>query len=309
MAQAKEIQHRLKSIKNTKKTTKAMELVAGAKMRKAVIGALDTRLYSTMTWSIMSRLRKNLSEESYKSLKHFFVQPEEQPKHVTIVVFTSNRGLCGAFNANVIKQILTYKKAHPEQTIEIITVGKKGAAMLHAFGIPVQAAYEKNDSAKDDSSIANVATYLYQKFSERKTDQVLVAYTDYKSALAQYPVMQQLYPILPKDQVEALVDDLQLRSLQPQAIEEAPTQVQYIYEPTGERLLSYLIPRIAQVQVYQALLESNASEHSSRMLAMKNASKAAGEMAQELTLVFNRARQAGITKEIAEITAGTAAVA
>lgn len=308
MAQSKEIQHRLKSIKNTKKTTKAMELVAGAKMRKAVVGAIDTRLYNTMTWSIMKRLRHNINQESYKDLKHFFAKVSE-PKHVTVVAFTSNRGLCGAFNANVIKQVVAYKKAHTDQTVEIISVGKKGAAMLHAFGIPVHAAYEKNDSAKDDSSIATLAGYLYEQFATQKTDQIFVAYTDYKSAIAQFPVMQQLYPILPKDETEERVEDLELRSIRPEKVLEAPTQVQYLYEPNGERLLSFLIPRIAQVQMYQALLESNASEHSSRMLAMKNASEAAGEMAQDLMLEFNRARQAGITKEIAEITAGSAAVA
>jgi F-type H+-transporting ATPase subunit gamma len=309
MAQGKEIQQRLKSIKNTKKTTKAMELVAGAKMRKAVLGALDTRLYSTMTWDIMKRLQKNVdTQERYQHLQKFFGEAVDA-KHITIAVFTSNRGLCGAFNANVIKKVVAYVKTHPEQEIEIISIGKKGAAMLQAFGITVAQAYEKSDSAKDDSSIAAVSAYLHEQFAAGKTDQVFVAYTDYKSAIAQFPVMQQLYPILSTDVTEELIEKTELRSVDAKRTEHAPSRVEYIYEPSGERLLNFLIPRIAQVQMYQALLESNASEHSSRMIAMKNASEAAGEMAQDLMLAFNRARQAGITKEIAEITAGSAAVA
>jgi F-type H+-transporting ATPase subunit gamma len=307
MANGKEIKSRLKSIKNTKKTTKAMELVAGAKMRKAVLGALETRMYHTMTWGIMKRLKNNINKEKYESLKRFF-NPSVYAKHVTIVVFTSNRGLCGAFNANVLKQVFAHRKAHPEQTLEVIAVGKKGAAMLGVFGLKPHLAYDKSDSAKNDSSILELAGYLHQQFAEGKTDQILVAYTDYKSAIAQFPVMQQLYPILDRDEMEEHVDDLALRSIKPEKLVEAPAQAEYIYEPNGERLLSFIVPRIAQVELYQALLESNASEHSSRMLAMKNASEAAGEMAEELTLEFNRARQAGITKEIAEITAGSAAV-
>jgi F-type H+-transporting ATPase subunit gamma len=307
MASGKEIKSRLKSIKNTKKTTKAMELVAGAKMRKSVLSALDTRMYHTMTWSIMQRLKKNLDQEKYAELKRFFSTPVAVNR-VTLVVFTSNRGLCGAFNANVVKQVVKYRSDHPEVQIDCITIGKKGAAMLGAFGITVSQAYEKRDSAKDDSSVTDLAAYLHQQFASGQTDQIFVAYTDYKSAIEQFPVMQRLYPILSTDEMEQHIDDLEMRSIKPEKLVEAPTQVDYLYEPTGERLLSYIIPRIAQVQLYQALLESNASEHSSRMVAMKNASEAAGEMAQELTLAFNRERQAGITKEIAEITAGSAAV-
>lgn len=314
MANAKEIKQRIKSIKNTQKTTKAMELVSGAKMRKAVTGAVHSRTYSTLAWGIVDRLTLYLNTERYASVRPFFTERQYEPgqrAHTTLVVFSSNRGLCGAFNSNTAKNVHAYISAHPNEDVSLICIGKKGATKLRSFGHVADEVYEKKDSAQSDESIRILAKQLYTDFAEGKTDKVLVAYTDFKSAISQVPVIEQLYPIQREGTISALVEDLspeeQIKS-HAESIPQAPVAADYIYEPHGNTILAYLIPRIAEVELYQALLESNASEHSSRMVAMKSASDAAKEMGQALLLEFNRARQAGITKEIAEISAGSAAV-
>jgi len=176
---------------------------------------------------------------------------------------------------------------------------------MTSLGLNVEFAHKKDDAAKDDASVLEIADVLYKKFSEKKTDKVMVAYSDYKSAISQEPVLKQLFPFEKEPQVGREEDEA---SRPGEKNMEAPKTLEYLYEPNKYDLLEYLIPRIAQVQLYQALLESNASEHSARMVAMKSASDAAKEMADDLVLVFNKARQSGITQEIAEISAGRAAV-
>lgn len=306
-AQSREIKGRLQSIRNTKKITKAMELVAAAKMRRAVSGVLATRTYSTLMWEIMQRLRTSVPLKSTDSCYRFLkpVTAETKALRTAIVVFTSNRGLCGSFNSHMVKLIAQYVKEHAEEKITIISVGKKGVGMLASLGITVQEAFIKDDTAKTPASIFEINQALYEQFQKGDFDQVLLGYTDYRSAIAQTPTLKTLFPYAQTADVSAAVDNL--ADNKPEAVLHAPDR-QYLYEPHRYVILNYLAPRIAEVQLYQALLESNASEHSSRMLAMKNASDAAKDMADALLLAFNRARQAGITQEIAEISAGSAAV-
>jgi len=302
-ANTKEVKERLQSINNTKKITKAMELVAAAKMKKTVDSALQTRTYHELAWSIVDRLiNSHLWFASISPVKKFFEEPK-QIKHTTLIVFTSNRGLCGAFNSNIIKLALPYLKENPNT--ELITIGNRGASTLTALNNEIKLAYEKNDTANDDSSIREVADHVYHKFRNKKTDIVKVAYTDYRSAIAQNAVIKQLYPFSKTEQVGLGMDDTGKKK---EKIDKAPKGLEYLYEPNKYELLDYLALRIGQAELYQALLESNASEHSARMVAMKNATDAANEMADDLVLVFNKARQASITQEIAEISAGTAAV-
>lgn len=308
MAQAKEIKTRLKSIKNTQKTTKAMELVAGAKMRKAVARALDTREYHNLLWDIVERLRDNSEAEVTDELADFFAAPQARAGEkiqTTIVMYTSNRGLCGAFNSNVVKEVVKYIEEHPEETVEIIGVGKRGTATMQTLGQNVTLAFEKDDSAEDDTSVRDIATQLHSKFTEKKTDKILVAFTDYRSAVEQVATLKRLFPLKPESKIAATVETIEKPK---EEIETPSKSILFTYEPSPARLLESIVPRIIEVELYQALLESNASEHSARMIAMKNATDAAKDMAQELTLLFNRARQASITQEIAEISAGAASV-
>lgn len=306
--QGREIKNRLRSIKNSKKITKAMEMVSAAKMRRAVQAALNTRTYANLLWGLINRVMAQVELKSTDAIRRFFVAPqlaEDKPEHITMIVLTSNRGLCGAFNSNVIKRAIKLVKQHGRNNIELIAIGKKGVNTFNTIGIKAELAYAKDDTAKDTGSISEIAAHAYQQFKAGKTDRVLVLYTDYRSAVLQVPVTKQLFPLLQAGSIAEAVENVTDVALSPTP---AMTGTEYLYEPGKIEVLNYVVPRLAEVQIYQALLESNASEHSARMLAMKNATDAAGDMIDELVLAFNRARQAVITKEIAEISAGTAAV-
>ena len=310
MAQAQEIKNRLRSIKNTQKTTKAMELVSGAKMRRAVEAVSQTRSYYTLLWDLLDRVRSKVNLTEVDILVRFFdfeLLPEKtsEPQHTTIVCYTSNRGLCGAFNSNVIKKVLETIETYGKENIDVVAIGKKGVNTLTSLGIHVSEAYEKDDSAKDDTSLTSLVKQLMLRFKNGETDRIIVVYTDYKSPLIQKVVAKQLFPITKEESIGERVMQTQNPIIRQQSLD---TYIPYSYEPSSIIVLEYILPRIAEVQMYQALLESNASEHSSRMIAMKNATDNAKEMGDELTLIFNRARQASITQEIAEISAGAASV-
>lgn len=303
--QGREIKNRLRSIRNSRKITKAMELVSAAKMRRAITAALATRTYSTTIWNTIERVMSAIELKPNDPLFHFFYTTDESQKNnrITMVIFTSNRGLCGAFNSNILQKAIAFIRTHGRDNVELILFGKKGVTTLNNLGIQAKFAFKKDDSAKNVGSISEMATYVYQQFMNKQTDRVVVAYTDYRSPVVHIPVIRQLFPIIRADTVSRAVD------LTPETKKtESPTPTDYLYEPNTRGVLFYLIPRIIEVQLYQALLESNASEHSARMVAMKNATDAAAEMIDELILAFNRARQASITKEIAEISAGSAAI-
>lgn len=300
----REIKGRLRSIKNTSKITHTMELVAAAKMRRAVMSAVGSRTYSNLAWDMLRRLQSVVTLSDHTDLMRWFTAISK-PTNATIVIFTSNRGLCGAFNSSVVKLVMKRIAEYGRDHVEIVSVGKKGVSMLSSYGIPVTFAYEKLDAARNDDSIRALAQQLHQDFVDKKTDRIDVAYMDYHSSALQLPVIRELYPIVGHDSISAGIENMD-KVLTKTAV--APKSIQYLYEPTAAEILNYLIPRMAEVQLYQALLESNASEHSARMLAMKNATDAAKDMASELSLAYNRARQAAITQEIAEISAGSAAV-
>ncbi|EKD76413.1 MAG: hypothetical protein ACD_43C00121G0002 [uncultured bacterium] len=306
--QGREIKNRLRSIKNSKKITKAMELVSAAKMRRAVQGAINTRTYANMLWDIMFRIVTTIELKPTDLVQRFFsLAPEPKRKeHATVIFFTSNRGLCGAFNSNVMKQVLPLVKEYGQDNVEVIAFGKKGVVTLNNLGIKAEFAYVKDDTAKDISSITEVASYVYKQYRDGKTHNVVVAYTDYHSAVLQTPVMKQLFPLDRAGSISKGVENDEVKHLP--ATPDTGATVDYIYEPNKLDVLEYIIPRLTEVQLFQALLESNASEHSARMVAMKNATDSAKDMVDELVLAFNRSRQASITREIAEISAGTAAV-
>ncbi|MBI2426486.1 MAG: F0F1 ATP synthase subunit alpha [Candidatus Kerfeldbacteria bacterium] len=289
----KDIQRRLRSIKNTKKITKTMEMVSAAKMRRAVSSTLASRSYESLVKEIVTRLRSTVSIARDEPLARFF-KPAPADPHTTLLMITSNRGLCGALNANVAKKALEIVKEVGDPRTDILALGKKGVQIVTERGVNVELAYDKNDTARDDSSIREISEYLYRKFLEGKTDRVLIIYPHFVSAVSQTAKVQELYPFK-KDIVQStngmeLAEDI------------------HIYEPGKQEILDYLVPRFGEVAIYQALLESNASEHSARRVAMKNATDAASDMVDELVLQWNKARQALITKEIAEISAGSAAV-
>lgn len=304
MSGARLIKTRLKSIRNTKKVTKAMELVAGAKMRRAVERALASRQYAVLAWQLAGKLSGSRAISSEDYLNKFF-RPAPKTGKWLLICFASNRGLCGAYNSNVLKQSIKFVRERGLENGEVIVIGKRLVGPLSTFGIKPSMAYEKDDTAVDAASIVNVTQYAYEAFKSGRVDAVYIAYSRFKSALVQEAVVRPLFPFHREDSALADVEQMEMR-VKP-AVENMQA-LEYKYEPDKRKVLSYLVPRLGESLMYESLLESNAAEHSARMLAMKNATDAAGDMLDDLTLQYNRARQAGITKEIAEISAGMAAV-
>jgi len=308
MAGTKEIKRRIKSVKNTKKITKAMELVAASKMKRAVSSTLASRLYAEYSWDILTSIARDTEK-----IKHpLFTEREKENEKENILLFliTSNRGLCGAYNTQVIKKVLSLLRNGNENiNVDIVTIGKKGDTLMRRINKNIIASFftlPDNISLKDIVPVSELAINEYNLGHYHK---ILVAYTDFISALSQKPNIRQVIPISKtslKELLEEVAEALPPRSRGGNA--SATKMTEYLFEGNQEILIKNLAEKITRMQIYQMILESNASEQSSRMVAMKNASEAAGEMIDDLTLVFNKARQGNITREISEISAGMASV-
>ena len=300
MASTKAIKRRITSIKNTKKITKAMELVAAAKMKKAVGMTVASRVYAGYSWEVLTSLSQYVDETTHELLK------ERNGNRKLIVLITSNRGLCGSYNAQIMRKVIAQMRTHPEDELSFVTVGKKGDAMLRRLGKEVIASFTEmpeNPKLFDTLSAARLVTDLY---ASGKYDEIHVAFTDYVSGLTQIPKIRKLLPVS-KEEVKKGIEEA-LSTVENKNISESKTGTQYVFEPNYEEVMKDMVVKIVRMQMYQMILESSASEQSARMIAMKNASDAAADMIGDLTLVFNKARQAGITQEISEISAGMASV-
>lgn len=301
----REIKRRIRSIKNTRQITKAMELVSAAKMRKSVQNVLATRTYAQLGWQLLRQLK-----ERTDSSHHPLLAERSEVKRVGIVVVSSNRGLCGGFNqqlANtVLRLVQTEKSANAE--VEVVALGRRGRDAVYRGGVKIVAEFIKADVTKSSEDIMPIAKLILDDYLSGKYDKVVVAYTDFVSPISQKPRIKQLLPIV--NGVDAELGSARAQGTQAaqEIVEKVSYPYEYLFEPDPAQVLASLLPRLIEVQLYQAVLESDASEHSARMLAMRNASDAAKDMIDALTLSFNQARQAGITAELAEIVSGSVAV-
>jgi len=321
MAGTKEIQHRIKSIRSTKKITRAMEMVSAAKMKKAVDAVLRTRTYANLSWETVINLARSTNGEG--KISHPLLMPRKKVKNVVIVLITSNRGLCGGFNSNIIskavRSIEKYHRSGKKAEIEanFVLIGKKGAA-IRRQGHKIAADFPKLDLATEVNEITPIAKMVIEDYLKGVYDKVMVAYTDFASASRQIPRVKQLLPVEidTEDEFLGIVGKDGRIGVSKELMENKKKKhlsydkffYEYIFEPSPREVLDEMVPRLIEIQLYQALLESNASEHSVRMAAMHQATEAAGEMIDELNLFYNKARQAVITKEIAEISAGANAL-
>ncbi|MDP2789400.1 MAG: ATP synthase F1 subunit gamma [bacterium] len=304
MANNKQIKNRIKSVKNTKKITKAMELVAASKMKRAVTSTLASRLYAEYSWEVLTSIAKNIEENKSPLFE------AREVKNILLVLTTSNRGLCGAYNAQVIKKTLSLlKKTNDAVNIDIIAVGKKGDGAMRRIGKNVVLSFTELPDNIELSDVVPISQFINEEYKKKTYDQVLVAYTDFVSALFQRPNIKQILPIS-KNVIEELKNTLEAPTPEGVGVPTASAgkKTDYLFEGDINMLTELLAEKVTRMQIYQMLLESNASEQSSRMVAMKNASEASGEMIDDLTLVFNKARQSNITREISEISAGMASV-
>lgn len=322
MPNAKEIRRRIKSVKSTGKITRAMEMVAAAKMRKAVSAVLAIRPYAHSAWSVLTNLSRAFSETENELLE------VREVKKVLAIAITSNRGLCGSFNAQIMRRIREQvadpkmllidrskklSKVSPRSfrgetlkklEIDFITIGKKGESVVKKIGKKIIASFPELTYLPTIESLRPLAKIVIDEYRKKNYDKVVVFYTDYVSTIKQETKIRQILPISKID-IEKQIAEMG------QAAEKYGLEkpiVEYKIEPGPEIVLSHIFPRLIEMQVYHAILESNASKESARMVAMRNATDAAEEMVDNLTLVYNQIRQMKITQEIAEISAGRAAL-
>ncbi|MBI4276349.1 ATP synthase F1 subunit gamma [Candidatus Uhrbacteria bacterium] len=319
------IKRRLRSIGNTKKITKAMELVSAAKMRKVIQRTLASRAYAGTAWDLVQRIagRVDYQHPLFGTQEHSSSSSESEEMadesrsvrqapttRSAVIVISSNRGLCGSFNANVAGAALKQTSG----VVEYITLGKKARDVIRRHGSAIAADFEKKDVTTSVVDISPITRMALDGFLAGTYARVDVVYTDFVSSLSQKARVKQLLPF-------AAEEDPHLGKVARESNVKSPADAkalvgkqmsnvsfEYLIEPAPDIVLNDLLPRLVELQLYQAVLESDASEHSARMLAMRNASDAASDMMQELSLMYNQARQAGITKEIAEISGGKAAL-
>ncbi len=310
---AKAINRRIKSIVNTRKITKAMELVSASKMRKAVSSVLATRPYAKLAWQTVQRLTAKRSDENAdleNERMHPLLTERPEIKKTLAVLITSDRGLCGGFNAQVLRVAAEFLRKK-ETPIEWIAIGKRSEQYLRRRKQTITASFGQLLQTPNATAIRPLAKLAASGFTDGAYDEVVLIYTDFVSAILQKPRSKTILPLRQDaDLGEATgfrAQDTDVRNLSPEP--RALNPAEYIFEPNPERVLDLILPRILEVQFYQAVLESLASEHSARMLAMRNATESASEMIDDLRFTMNQARQAGITQEIAEISSGAAALA
>jgi len=317
MASGKEIRRRIKSIKNTGKITRAMEMVSAAKMRKAISSVLQLRPYAHAAWNVLTNL-----SQAFEHYQKGLLEVREV-KSVLAIIITSNRGLCGSFNSQLIKKVkeeirnpdklkinrIGVKKiqsnvANENLKIDFVTIGKKGERFLRKMGKEIVATFPELTYLPKIEDVTPLAKIVIQDYLEKKYEKVVIIYTDYVSAIRQETKIRQILPISKID-IEKQIAEMDVLGKE-YGLDNR--EIEYLVEPSPEEVLEFILPRLIEVQIYHAILESNASKESSRMMAMKNATEAAGEMAEDLTFVYNQIRQMKITQEIAEISAGRAAL-
>ncbi|MEO6661470.1 MAG: F0F1 ATP synthase subunit gamma [Burkholderiaceae bacterium] len=288
MAAGKEIRGKIKSVENTKKITKAMEMVAASKMRKAQERMRAARPYAEKIRNLAAHLSQATPE-----YKHPFMVVNDAKLPAGFIVVTTDKGLCGGLNTNVLRALTTKLRELDDQGIksETVAIGNKGFGFLNRIGAKVVSnATQLGDAPTLDKLIGPVKV-LFDAYAEGKLSMVYVAYTRFINTMKQEAMVQQLLP-LPHGSLVA----------------DKAHGWDYLYEPDAPTVIDELLVRYTEAQVYQAVAENMASEQSARMVAMKSATDNAGNVIDELKLVYNKARQAAITKELSEIVAGAAAV-
>jgi F-type H+-transporting ATPase subunit gamma len=297
VATAREIKRRIRSVDNIGQITRAMEAVAASKMKRAQDQVLGTRAYAQKAWEVLTHLAGQwTADEAMHPLLQ--VRPV---RAVGLVLMTSDRGLCGAFNHNMIRRALEYIETAGETTVQLITVGRVGRNFMLRLGKPIVAEFSDLPASPRLIDITPIARVVINDFLEGQFDMVCLAYTDFITTLTQRPAIKRLLPIR--------TTELETQAMAEYVKDARPTMVsEYIYEPDPQTILGEVLPRFTELQVYQAVLESIASEHSARMVAMRNATESAAELVGELTLSFNKARQQAITSEIMDIAGGAEAL-
>ncbi len=313
----KELKNRIRSVKSTRKITKAMQMVSAAKMRKAQTAVVNSRTYAGLareliesvmlqSGSVVSPFMGSPKDNAAsgitadKSANYSaaapLLQTYETATKTGVILLSTNTGLVGGLNNNLIPKVRGV-----ETVAEIITYGKKAKNIAKTLQKTINADFEKKDRFLTSEDIYPLAQYVSNLYKTGQYKKIVIVYNQYVSTLVQKAIIKQLLPFTPSSDSATMPD-------KPKNTEVASKNTDYLFEPTPAQVLEHLIPRIIESQIYQAILESNASEHSARMVMMKNATEAAGDLIDDYTLTYNQLRQGKITTELSEITAGRIAL-
>lgn len=285
----REIRRRIRSIKNTAQITRAMEMVAASKMRRAQQAVLAARPYAERIRAMLGDLAAMTSPQ--EEVRAFPLLQRRPIRRIQLILVTSDRGLAGSLNTNVIRRavdFMTRERPEPLENFDLVAVGRKGRDFLVRYGWPMVAEFTRITDRPSIEAVRPLTELATQDFTTGRVDAVFVVYTHFINTLKQEPRVLQLLPIEPPEGTGAISD--------------------YIFEPDPVTVLEALLPRFIEMQLYRVLLEASASEHSARMVAMRNATQNALDLVAELTLTYNKARQAQITREVSEIAAGANAL-
>ena len=287
MPNLKDIKRRIKSVKNTRQITKAMKMVSAAKLKRAQDEITAARPYAEKMLELIGSLASKASSDSHPLLEN------RGNARVGLVLFTSDRGLCGSFNSQLLRMAERFIRANKTSEVSLYLVGKRGAEYFKRRSFKILNARVIGSGRPGYSTAVEIANDVVASYMKGDLDEVHIVFSEFKSAMTQEPVTQKLLPVAPPATAVK---------------KEEGSQGEYLYEPSEGAVLASLLPKYVEVQAFRALLETSASEHGARMTSMDSASKNAGQMIGGLTLVYNRLRQAAITRELMEIIGGAEAL-
>ncbi len=292
MASAREMRMRIRSVKNISQVTRALEAVSASKVRKAVAAVQATRAYATKAWQVLT----HVAGQPGRGTLHPLLTSRSEVRKTLVVVISGDRGLAGAYNANVIRYVAHKFDKYPSP-VSFIAVGRKGRDMLIRRRKQVMAEFSNLPAAPSFADVSAIGRIVVEDFLKGEADEVWLVYTHFVNMVKQEPVVKKLLP-LEVDSHERVA-----------AFEHQRLSAAYIYEPDEREILDSIIPRFTALQIYQAILEAQASEHAARMVAMRNATDNALELVDHLQLVYNKARQQTITNDLLDIAGGAEALA
>jgi len=286
MATLRQIRQRIRVARNIQQITRAMKMIAAARLKRAQDRVLAARPYAERMQTLIGTLAL-----ASGAVEHPLLQPREKVRQVGVLLITADRGLCGSYNTNIIRRCIDFVQQYETKQIRLLTVGKKGMQFLQRRGYPSVQHFSIPLSGPTIAHAQEIARVAQEMFLAEEVDEFYLVFSRFRSALVQIPTVQRLLPV---EQAEAEGGRIE--------------PIEFIFEPSSEELIRRLLPRYVFNLVYQALLEATASEHGARMTAMSAATDNAGKMISTLTLNLNRARQTAITKEILEVVSGAEAL-
>lgn len=283
MASLRDIKRKIGSVKNTQKITKAMKMVSAAKMRRAQDSMESARPFAAKIGDVVKNIAQRVNAEA-----HPFLAQRSEVKNVGVIVVSSDRGLCGAFNSGILRETSAFKRLHADKNVKVLFVGKKGYDFFKNRNTDILEKYTSFGGKFTYDDAITIGQLVTDKFLSEELDELYVIYNAFVSTSSQVPTVKKILPLEVEETDETLVE--------------------YIYEPKPELLLNEIMPRFVNFTIFGAMLESTAGEHGARMVAMDNASRNAGDMIRKLSLQYNKLRQAGITTEILDIVNGAEAL-